>query len=83
MSELNMQLIFSFSKGCTILCERMSADYLLDTVRTNEYLACARGSRIYNGSAVTSYLQTVASPSPQKYSSVNYVDMFQLSEAVA
>ena len=56
---------------------------LLDTVCTDEYLACAPGSRIYNGSTVTSYLQTVASPSPQKYSSVNYVGMFQLSEAVA
>ena len=39
---------------------------LLDTVCTDEYLACAPGSRIYNGSVVTSYLQTVASPSPQK-----------------
>ena len=56
---------------------------LLDTVCTDEYLACAPDSRIYNGSTVTSYLQTVASPSPQKYSSVNYVGMFQLSEAVA
>ena len=34
--------------------------------RTNEYLAGAPAYSIYNGAAMTSYLGTVAGPSPQK-----------------